>query len=164
MNDIINTLTIIITMDKNKSISTLQFFVTNLSNQAFGHKLQGKLFADQGFEKLGEKYMGHHDEEMGWVDKFIGRLLDLGGELKHEARQAENLIADPCEYIMFDHEVSVKGIEFLRNCMNEICADVTTFDIMKEYLKDEEEDMYWSETQLDLIEKIGYQNWLMKQM
>ena len=151
-------------MDKNKSISTLQFFVTNLSNQAFGHKLQGKLFADQGFEKLGEKYMGHHDEEMGWVDKFIGRLLDLGGELKHEARQAENLIADPCEYIMFDHEVSVKGIEFLRNCMNEICADVTTFDIMKEYLKDEEEDMYWSETQLDLIEKIGYQNWLMKQM
>ena len=73
-------------MDKQKSISALQFFVTNLSNQAFGHKLQGKVFADQGFEKLGAKYMGHHDEEMGWVDKFIGRLLDLGGELKHENR------------------------------------------------------------------------------
>ena len=35
---------------------------------------------------------------------------------------------------------------------------------MKEYLKDEEEDMCWSEQQLDLIEKIGYQNWLIKQM
>ena len=48
--------------------------------------------------------------------------------------------------------------------MNEICADVTTYDIMKDYLKDEEEDMYWSENQLELIEKIGYQNWLIKQM
>ena len=56
------------------------------------------------------------------------------------------------------------GIELLRNCMNGICEDVTTFDIMKEYLKDEEEDMYWSEQQLNLIEKIGYQNWLIKQM
>lgn len=48
--------------------------------------------------------------------------------------------------------------------MNDLCEDVTTFDIMKEYLKDEEEDMYWSEQQIALIEKIGYQNWLMKQM
>jgi len=147
-------------MDKQKSINALQFFVTNLSNQAFGHKLQGKVFADQGFEKLGAKYMGHHDEEMGWVDKFIGRLLDLGGELKHEMRPESKLI----KYIKFDHQVSVDGIELLRKCMNEICEDITTFDIMKEYLKDEEEDMYWSETQLDLIEKIGYQNWLIKQM
>lgn len=151
-------------MDKQKSINALQFFVTNLSNQAFGHKLQGKIFADQGFSKLGEKYMGHHDEEMGWVDKFISRILDLGGELKHEVRLEGKLINDPCEYIQFDLQVSVDGIELLRKCMNEICEDITTFDIMKEYLKDEEEDMYWSETQLDLIEKIGYQNWLIKQM
>ena len=108
--------------------------------------------------------MGHHDEEMGWVDKFIGRLLDLGGELKHETRPEGKLINDPCEYIKFDHQVSVDGIDFLRKCMNDLCEDITTFDIMKEYLKDEEEDMYWSETQLDLIEKIGYQNWLIKQM
>ena len=151
-------------MDKQKSINALQFFVTNLSNQAFGHKLQGKIFADQGFSKLGEKYMAHYEEEMGWVDKFIGRLLDLGGELKHEVRQEGTLLTDPCGYIKFDHRVSVEGIEFLRKCMSEICEDVTTFDIMKEYLKDEEEDMYWSESQLALIEKIGYQNWLVKQM
>lgn len=48
--------------------------------------------------------------------------------------------------------------------MNDLREDDTTYDIMKAYLKDEEEDMYWSETQLDLIEKIGYQNWLIKQM
>lgn len=151
-------------MDKQKSINALQFFITALSNQAFGHKLQGKIFADQGFDKLGEKYMGHHDEEMGWVDKFIGRLLDLGGELKYEDRKGEALIADPCEYIQADLKVSVDGIELLRKCMNELREDDTTYDIFKEYLKDEEEDLYWSEQQIALIEKIGYQNWLMKQM
>ena len=151
-------------MDKQKSINALQFFVTGLSNQAFGHKLQGKVFASQGFEKLGEKYEGHYDEEMGWVNKFIDRIIDLGGDIKHEARQEGTLVCDPCEYIKTDLQVSIAGIDFLRKCMNELCEDVTTFDIMKEYLKDEEEDMYWSENQLELIEKIGYQNWLVKQM
>ncbi len=151
-------------MNKQKSIDTLQFFVTNLSNQAFAHKLQGKIFSSLGFEKLGEKYTAHFEEEMSWVDKFIDRLLDLGGEVKQEARAEVKLVNEPCEYVKNELQVSINGIELLRKCMAEICEDVTTFDIMKEYLKDEEEDMYWSETQLDLIEKIGYQNWLIRQM
>ena len=43
-------------------------------------------------------------------------------------------------------------------------CDPTTYDLTKAYLADEEEDLYWSEEQLDLIEKIGMQNWLMRQM
>ena len=151
-------------MEKQKTIQTLQFFVTNLSNQAFAHKLQGKMFSSQGFTKLGEKYIGHYDEEMGWVDKFIDRILDLGGEIKQEARAEVKLENEPCEYIKSELQISIDGIALLRKCMAEVCEDVTTYDIMKEYLKDEEEDMYWSEGQLALIEKIGYQNWLIKQM
>lgn len=45
-----------------------------------------------------------------------------------------------------------------------LADDPTTYDILKAYLLDEEEDLYWSEGQLELIEKIGYQNWLVKQM
>ncbi|MBR1627361.1 MAG: hypothetical protein IJ681_09490 [Bacteroidales bacterium] len=151
-------------MDKQKSIEALQFFVTNLSNQAFAHKLQGKMFSSQGFEKLGTKYTEHFEEEMGWVDKFIDRILDLGGEVKHEARGEVKLENEPCEYIKSELQISIDGIALLRKCMASICEDVTTYDIMKEYLKDEEEDMYWSEQQLDLIEKLGYKPWLMKQL
>ena len=32
------------------------------------------------------------------------------------------------------------------------------------YLKDEEEDLYWSQGALELIEKIGQQNWLFTQV
>ena len=35
---------------------------------------------------------------------------------------------------------------------------------MKDYLKDEEEDLYWSQGALDMIECIGVQNWLFTQV
>ena len=42
--------------------------------------------------------------------------------------------------------------------------DFKTYDILRAYALDEEEDMLWSETQLNLIGKIGLQNWLVKQL
>lgn len=122
------------------------------------------MFSSAGFEKLGQKYSDHYEEEMSWVDKFIDCILDLGGEIKQEARAEVKLIDEPCQYIQNELKISIDGIELLRKCMESVCEDITTYDIMKEYLKDEEEDMYWSEQQLDIIEKIGYQSWLIKQM
>jgi bacterioferritin len=149
-------------MDKNKSIEALQFFVTNLNAQSFQHKLQAKIFGSLGFKKLETKYLEHAEEEQGYVNQFIDRLLDLGGELKQEAVQAQTLYKDPIEFLKADYKVSVEGIELLRKCMDGIKDDLTTFDMMKVYLKDEEEDMYWSEEQLGLIECIGDKPWLMK--
>ena len=151
-------------MDKQKSIEALQFFVTGLSEGAFVHKVQGQIFKAQGYTKLGEKYIGHYTEEMEWVEKFIDRIIDLGGCPKVEKHEARELICDPLEYIKADLAIQVAGVELLRKCMATVCEDPTTYDMLKAYLLDEEEDQYWSEEQLELIEKIGYQNWLMKQM
>lgn len=73
-------------MNAKKSIETLQLFITGLTNGAFTHLVQGKHFEALGFSKLGEKYIAHYDEEMGWVKKFIERINDLGGEVKIEAQ------------------------------------------------------------------------------
>ena len=49
--------------------------------------------------------------------------------------------------------------------LNDAKDDLTTFDLLKDYYKDEEEeDMYWGEQQLEIIDMIGEQNWLIKQM
>ena len=149
-------------MDKQKSIEALQFFVTNLNAQSFQHKLQAKIFGSIGYKKLEAKYLEHAEEEQGFVNQFIDRLLDLGGELKQEAVEAQTLYQDPVEFLKADYQVSVEGIELLRKCIDGIKDDLTTFDIMKEYLKDEEEDMYWSEEQLGLIGLISAKPWLMK--
>ena len=42
--------------------------------------------------------------------------------------------------------------------------DFKTYDLLRAYALDEEEDMYWSQGQLEMIEKIGLQNWLTKQI
>ncbi len=151
-------------MDKKNSIEALQFFVTGLSRGAFVHYVQGKIFNSQGLTKLGEKYIGHYTEEMGWVEKFIDRIIDLGGEVKVEDNKGDQLVCDPVEYIKVDLAIQEKGVELLRKCMETLTGDPTTYDILKEYLKDEEEDLYWSQGALELIEKIGVQNWLVKQL
>src|SRR3712207_4238275 len=132
-------------MDKKKSIDALQFFVTGLTEGAFVHKVQGQIFKSQGFSKLGEKYIGHYTEEMEWVEKFVDRILDLGGEVKAEGTKARALVNDPVAYIKADLDIQEKGVALLYDCVATLTADPTTYDIMKAYLADEEEDLYWSQ-------------------
>ena len=151
-------------MEKQKSIQALQAYVTGLAAQSLQHKVVGKIFADQGFTKLGEKYAEHAAEEMGWVDQFIGRILDLGGTPQVLPAPAMPVTTDPVEYIKADLAVSHEQVPILMQLVLSLQDDFKTYDILRAYALDEEEDMLWSETQLDLIEKIGLQNWLVKQL
>lgn len=77
---------------------------------------------------------------------------------------AQDLYEDVEEFIKSDLQVSKDGIKLIVELMESRIFDITTYDLMKEYLKDEEEDMFWSESQLELIEKIGIQNYLNNQL
>ena len=151
-------------MDNQKSIQALQAYATGLAAQSLQHKVQSKIFASQGFSKLGEKYAEHAEEEMGWVDKFIDRIIDLGGTPKVEAAPAMPVTDDPVEYIKADLETSVREVPILMQLTTSLSDDFKTYDILRDYALDEEEDMYWSQDQLELIGKIGLQNWLVKQL
>ena len=151
-------------MDFTTTIQISQMIINELAGSAFVHKMQGQLFKSQGFTKLGEKYIGHYNEEMEWVEKYTDRLLDLGYVPEVKVSNETKLIEDPKAYIEADHKLQKEGVETLYKAMPALAADPTTYDLTKAYLLDEEEDLYWDEEQLDLIEKIGYQNWLVKQM
>ena len=71
---------------------------------------------------------------------------DINQQLKHSIKNAQ------------------KSIEVLQAYATGLAEDMTTFDLLKGYYKDEEEDMYWSQEQLDLIKLIGRENWLIKQI
>ena len=151
-------------MDKQKSIAVLQAYATGLAAQSLQHKVQGKIFADQGYAKLGEKYAEHAAEEMGWVDQFAERILDLGGTPLVQAAPEMPVFTDPVEYIKSDLAVSREQVPILMDVVLSLQADFKTYDILRAYALDEEEDMLWSETQLDLIGQIGLQNWLVNQL
>lgn len=147
-----------------QSIEILQFFTTHLTAGAFAHWVQGKHFEAMGLTTLGKKYADHYAEEMGWVEKFVTRINDLGGAVKIETQEGRALVADPVEYLEADLDIQQKGVPFLRECMQKVQADPITYDILKAYLEDEEEDLFWSQGQVELIALIGRQNWLLKQL
>ena len=151
-------------MNTELSIQILQAYATGLSAQSMQHKVQSKVFASMGLSKLASKYADHATEEMAWVDKFIDRIIDLGGEAKVEAAPAQKVYTDPVEFLKADLEVSVREVPNLGKATLALAEDMTTYDLMKGYYQDEEEDMYWSDQQLKLIELIGLQNWLVKQL
>ncbi|MBQ8089074.1 MAG: bacterioferritin (cytochrome b1) [Clostridia bacterium] len=147
-----------------KIIAGLQAIVTGLSQQADGHAIQSRVFANEGLTKLAEKYAEHAVEERGYVEKCTDRILDLGGEVKLEAKQPAPTYKNPVDWIRYDLQVSIDGLAWLKTLVEEAREDYTTFDILKEYYQDEEEDLYWAQGQLELIECIGLQNWLIRQL
>ncbi|MBQ7673769.1 MAG: bacterioferritin (cytochrome b1) [Alphaproteobacteria bacterium] len=152
-------------MSKNNEIILgLQAIVTGLSQQATGHMIQSRMFASQGFLKLAKKYAEHTEEEQKYVTLCIDRLLDLGADIKNEAKQETPVFRDILEWIKYDLKISKEGLPWLAKIMEAAKCDVSTFDMLKDYYKDEEEDMYWAEQQLELIEKIGLQNWMAMQI
>ncbi len=151
-------------MDFTITAKISQMIINELAGSAFVHKMQGQLFKSQGFTKLGQKYMDHYTEEMGWVEKYTDRMLDLGYVPEVKLDNEAQLIEDPKAYLEADHLLQKQGVEQLYQAMPGLVSDPTTYDLTKAYLLDEEEDLYWDEEQLDLIEKIGYQNWLVKQL
>ena len=150
--------------NKDIIIAGLQGILTELSQQADGHIIQSKIFAGEGFTKLADKYAEHANEERGYVEQCIDRILDLGGEVKIEAKQAAPTYKDPIEWVKYDLEVSKTGLAGLAKLIEAAIKDPVTFEILVAYYKDEEEDLHWGEQQLELIEMIGKQNWLLQQL
>ncbi len=151
-------------MEVKKSIEALQFFATGLTEGALVHKLQGQMIKSQGFTKLGQKYIDHFAEEMEWVEKFYDRIMDLGGEVKFAGAKSRELCTDPVDYIKADLDIQRAGVDLLRKCMETLTSDPITYDLMKAYLADEEEDLFWSENAIELCTKLGKQNWLFTQL
>ena len=151
-------------MDFTTTIQISEMIVNELAGSAFVHKMQGQLFVNQGFTKLGQKYLDHYTEEMGWVEKYTNRMLDLGYVPQVKVCSQATLIEDPKAYLEADLKLQKEGVETLYKIMPTLASDPTTYDITKAYLLDEEEDLYWDEEQLSLIEKMGLQNCLVKQL
>jgi len=145
-------------------IKGLNMIITNLAQQADGHAIQSRIFASQGFSKLADKYAEHAEEERGYVQKCIDRVLDLGGTVKNEAKPEMPVCYDAVDWIKADLQISIDGLAAIRPLVDASLGDYATHEILKEYYLDEEEDMYWGQAQLDLIEMIGKQNWLVQQL
>lgn len=150
--------------DKQKTILVLQGVVTKAASQSMTHRLESRIFAKQGFTKLAEKYAAHAAEEAESVELFTDRILNLGGDVKQQAQAPVELCKDIEDFLKADLKESEEGLAQLAGVMQAGFLDVTSCELMKDYIIDEEEDMYWTQSQLDMIRTIGKQNYLSHQL
>ena len=150
--------------DKTAEIQALQLVVTGLSGQSFAHRIQGLVFGSKGLAALADKYAAHAEEEMGWVEKFVNRILDLGGEVKIGATPEIQVYEDIVEYLKHEKQVSEDGIAQVIELMPTLATDFVAYEDMKAYLIDEAADLQETNQSLELIELIGLQNWLVQKL
>lgn len=146
--------------DKKAEIDALQAIVTGLSSQSYSHRIQGLIFGSKGLTAIADKYAAHAEEEMGWVEKFANRILDLGGEIKIEAEPEVKVYDDIVEYLKSEKKVSEDGIAQVTEMLPIFEGDLVAYEDMKAYLIDEDGDLQETIQELELIELIGLQNWL----
>lgn len=132
-------------------------------NQYFLH---ARMYQHWGFEKIGKKEYEESIGEMKHADKLINRVLMLEGlpnlQALHKLMIGENTL----EMLQCDlqleklSQTTVK--EGIAACEN--AADYVSREIFQDILDDTEEHIDWLETQIDLIDKVGIQNYLQSQM
>lgn len=123
--------------------------------------LHYRLLANWGYAKLAKKERAESIEEMHHADKLIDRIIFLEGHpnLQHVAPL---MIGQDIKEVL---ECDLKGEHVAREAYAKsraLCRkkeDYVTMELFEELLEDEEGHIDFLETQLDLLKKIGVQNY-----
>jgi bacterioferritin len=132
-------------------------------NQYF---LNAELCRHSGYAKLHAIARKESIDEMKHAQQIMERVLFLGGIPNVQRLSKINVGENVPEQFRLDVELEEDAIKRLKGgitlCQNE--GDHGTAVLLQSILVSEEEHLDWLQTQLDVIEKIGEQNYLAQQI
>ena len=143
--------------------------VIDILNDALKHELGAvnqywlhyRMLDNWGFTKLAKKERKESIEEMQHADKLVVRIIFLEG-LPNLQYIAPLMIGQSLKEVL---ECDLKGEYSARDLYTRaraICRtheDLVSMQLFEDLLKDEESHIDFLETQLDLMDKIGVQNY-----
>ncbi|MCD9007720.1 bacterioferritin [Luteimonas sp. XNQY3] len=132
-------------------------------NQYFLH---AKMLKNWGLDELGKHACKASIDEMKHADALSERILFLEGLPNFQALGKLRIGEAPVETLECDLALEMDGLPTLRegiaHCEN--AGDFVSRKLLVDILESEEEHVDWLETQLDLVSRIGVENYLQSQL
>ena len=132
-------------------------------NQYFLHS---RMLRDWGFAKLGDHEHEESIDEMKHADSIIERVLFLEGLPNLQDIGKLRIGEDVPEILQCDLDLELDAIPDLKAAIaySENHKDYVSRELFDEILTSEEEHVDFLETQLELVDKLGLENYLQSQV
>jgi|SRR5690242_252687 bacterioferritin len=149
-----------------KVIDLLNQVLTNELTAINQYFLHARMCESWGYERLWHKIRHESIDEMKHADQLIERILFLEGLPNLQRLSKLNIGQTVEEQLRSDLAVEHSAIPVLNDgialCRAE--GDNGTAELLEDILVSEEEHADWLESQLNLIQQVGLQNYLAEQM
>lgn len=132
-------------------------------NQYF---IQAKMCSNWGLHKLGAHHYEESIDEMKHAELLIDRILFLEGVpeiARYDVIRVGTDVKEQLEYALaLEINASKTYNEGVALAIED--KDSASREIMEQIIRESEDSVDWLEAQLELIEKIGIQNYMLSQM
>jgi bacterioferritin len=132
-------------------------------NQYFLH---ARMMENWGLEKIGKLEYSASIDEMKHADQIIKRILFLEGLPNIQRLEKVHIGQTVREIFECDINLEINAIKRLKKNIElaEKEKDYVSSELFKEILASEESHIDWLETQLELLDRVGEQNYQQQQM
>ena len=147
-------------------IKHLNAVLTNELTAIDQYFVHAKMFGHWGFHRLAARERAASIDEMKHAESLIERILFLEGLPNLQDLHKLLVGEDVAEALDCDLKLELAAHPILKTAIAdcEACGDYVSRDLFRRIMASEEEHIDWLETQRELIENVGIQNYQQSQM